>query len=80
MKKIAEAAKGGAQMVCTQELFTTPYFCVTQDPAKFDLAEPIPGPTTEALCAAAKKNKVVVIGALFEKPRQRGLPQHGGGD
>jgi len=66
VKKIAEAAKGGAQMVCTQELFTTPYFCVTQDPAKFDLAETIPGPTTAALCAAAKKNKIVVIGALFE--------------
>jgi N-carbamoylputrescine amidase len=66
IKKIAEAAKGGAQVVCTQELFTTPYFCVTQDPAQFDLAETIPGPTTDALCAAAKKHKVVVIGALFE--------------
>ncbi len=66
IKKIAEAAKGGVQVVCTQELFTTPYFCVAQDPAHFDLAEPIPGPTTDALCAAAKKNKIVVIGALFE--------------
>jgi len=66
IKKIAEAAKYGADIVCTQELFTTPYFCVTQDPAKFDLAETIPGPTTKALCAAAKKNKIVVIGSLFE--------------
>jgi N-carbamoylputrescine amidase len=66
IKKIAEAAKGGAQVVCTQELFTTPYFCVTQDPAHFDLGEPIPGPTTDVLCAAAKKHKIVVIGALFE--------------
>ena len=66
IKKIAEAAKHGADIVCTQELFTTPYFCVTQDPAKFDLAEAIPGPTTAALCAAAKKNKIVVIGSLFE--------------
>ena len=66
IKKIAEAAKHGADIVCTQELFTTPYFCVTQDPAKFDLAETIPGPTTKALCAAAKKNKIVVIGSLFE--------------
>lgn len=66
VKKIAEAAKGGAQVVCTQELFTTPYFCVKQDPAGFDLAEKIPGPTTQALCAAAKKNKIVVIASLFE--------------
>jgi len=66
VKKIAEAAKGGADVVCTQELFTTPYFCVKQDPANFDLAEKIPGPTTDLLCAAAKKNKVVVVGSLFE--------------
>jgi len=66
LRKIAEAAKGGAQVVCTQELFTTPYFCVKQDPANFDLAEKIPGPVTNALCAAAKKNKIVVIASLFE--------------
>jgi N-carbamoylputrescine amidase len=66
IKKIGEAAKGGAQIVCTQELFTTPYFCITQDPANFDLAETIPGPTTDLLCAAAKKHGVVVIASLFE--------------
>ncbi len=66
IKKIGEAAKGGAQVVCTQELFTTPYFCTRQDPANFDLAEKIPGPTTKALCAAAKKHKIVVIASLFE--------------
>ncbi len=66
LRKIAEAAKGGAQVVCTQELFTTPYFCVKQDPAQFDLAEKIPGATTTALCAAARKNKVVIIASLFE--------------
>jgi N-carbamoylputrescine amidase len=66
IQKIAEAAKGGAQVVCTQELFTTSYFCTKQDPVNFDLAEKIPGPTTSALCAAAKKHKVVVIASLFE--------------
>lgn len=66
IKKIGEAAKGGAQVVCTQELFTTPYFCTKQDPAFFDLAEKIPGTTTQALCAAAKKNKIVIIASLFE--------------
>jgi N-carbamoylputrescine amidase len=66
VKKIAEAAQGGATVVCTQELFTTPYFCIKQDPALFDLAETIPGPTTDALGKVAKKNKVVVVGSLFE--------------
>jgi N-carbamoylputrescine amidase len=66
IKKIAAAAKHGADIVCTQELFTTPYFCIKQDPANFDLAETIPGPTTDLLCAAAKKNKIVVIASLFE--------------
>ena len=56
LAKIAEAAARGAQIVCTQELFTTAYFCITQDPANFDLAETIPGPTTDALCLAAKKH------------------------
>lgn len=66
IQRIAEAAAHGAEVACTQELFTTPYFCVTQDPAKFDLAEKIPGPTTETLCAAAKKYQITVIASLFE--------------
>jgi N-carbamoylputrescine amidase len=64
---IAEAAKLGAQVVCLPELFTGYYFCQKEDAALFDLAEPIPGPSTERLAAAAKKNGVVVIGSLFEK-------------
>jgi N-carbamoylputrescine amidase len=64
--KIGEAARGGAQVVCTQELFTTPYFCRSADPANFDLAEPIPGPATNALAQAAREHGIVVIGALFE--------------
>ena len=64
---IREAAKQGAQIVCLPELFTGPYFCQKEDAALFDLAEPIPGPSTDCLAAAAKANGVVVIGSLFER-------------
>jgi N-carbamoylputrescine amidase len=64
---VAAAAKQGAQVVCLPELFTGYYFCQKEDAALFDLAEPIPGPSSDRLAAAAKKNGVVVIGSLFEK-------------
>jgi N-carbamoylputrescine amidase len=64
---IAEAAKQGAQVVCLPELFTGHYFCQREDAALFDLAEPIPGPSEERLANAAKANKIVVVGSLFEK-------------
>jgi len=64
---IGEAAKRGAQIVCLPELFTGYYFCQQEDPALFDLAEPIPGPSEARLAAAAKANRVVVVGSLFEK-------------
>jgi N-carbamoylputrescine amidase len=64
---IADAAKQGANIVCLPELFTGPYFCQKEDASLFDLAEPIPGPSADRLAAAAKKNKVVVVGSLFEK-------------
>jgi N-carbamoylputrescine amidase len=64
---IANAAKQGAQVVCLPELFTGYYFCQREDTELFDLAEPIPGPSSDRLAAAAKKNKVVVVGSLFEK-------------
>lgn len=64
---IDQAANQGAQIVCLQELFLTPYFCQVQDPSFFEYAEPIPGPTTDALAACAKKNSCVVIGSIFEK-------------
>lgn len=64
---IDEAASRGAQIICLQELFLTPYFCQVQDPALFELAEPIPGPTTDALSQCAKKNRCVIIGSVFEK-------------
>lgn len=65
--RVAEAAKAGANVVCLPELFATPYFCRNQDHAAFDLAEPIPGPTTQAMAAAAKAAGVVVIAPLFER-------------
>ncbi|HEX9005593.1 MAG TPA: nitrilase-related carbon-nitrogen hydrolase, partial [Blastocatellia bacterium] len=49
LSRIEEAAKQGAQIISTQELFRSPYFCQTEDHANFALAEPIPGPSTEAL-------------------------------
>jgi len=64
---IREAAQRGAQIVCLPELFTGPYFCQKEDAATFDLAEPIPGPSSERLGRAAKANNVVVVGSLFER-------------
>ena len=64
---VAEAAASGANVVCLPELFATPYFCRTQDHAAFDLAEPVPGPTTQAMAKAARENDVTVIAPLFER-------------
>ncbi len=64
---IAVAARRGAEVVCLPELFTGYYFCQKEDIALFDLAEPIPGPSEARLAAAAKANRVVVVGSLFEK-------------
>ncbi len=65
--KIREAAAKGAQIVCLQELFTSLYFCDVEDYENFKLAEPVPGPSTEALCAVAGELGVVVVASLFEK-------------
>ena len=67
IKRIRDAASQGAQVICTQELFTAPYFCRTQDPDLFDLAEPMPGPTTDVLGAVAEELGVVLIASLFER-------------
>ncbi len=64
---IREAAAKGAQIICLQELFNIPYFCTRQDTSLFDLAEPIPGPTTDHMAALAKELGVVIIASLFEK-------------
>jgi N-carbamoylputrescine amidase len=66
------AARRGANIVCTQELFRSQYFCQREDYANFALAERIPGPTTEAFQRLAKRRGVVVIASLFEK-RASGL-------
>ncbi len=69
----AERAAGdGAQIICTQELFRSQYFCQSEDYQQFELAEPIPGPTTQAFQALAKTKQVVIIASLFEK-RAAGL-------
>ena len=64
---VRAAAAAGAQVICLPELFRTQYFCQTEDHASFDLAEPIPGPSSEALARVAKEARVVVIGSLFER-------------
>jgi N-carbamoylputrescine amidase len=67
LAKVREAAGKGAQIVCLPELFQTQYFCQREDAALFDLAEPIPGPTTAKLADLAKQLRIVLIGSLFEK-------------
>ena len=64
---IRQAAAAGANIVVTQELFLTPYFCNVQDPAAFDLADPLPGPLTEQLGALAGELGIVLIASLFER-------------
>jgi N-carbamoylputrescine amidase len=61
------AAKSGAQIICTPELFRSQYFCQSEDHKNFALAEKIPGPTTDAFSKLAKKFKVVVIASVFER-------------
>jgi len=63
----AKAAKQGAQIICTQELFRSQYFCQAENHDYFKLAESIPGPTTEAFQKLARKHSVVIIASLFEK-------------
>jgi N-carbamoylputrescine amidase len=66
-EEIRHAAEQGAQLVLLQELHTSPYFCQTEDTAQFDLAEPIPGPSTEQLGALAAELGVVIVASLFER-------------
>jgi N-carbamoylputrescine amidase len=67
LTRIGEAAARGAKVICLQELFRSRYFCQSEEARSFDLAEPIPGPTTEALGAIAAAHKVVVVGSIFER-------------
>ncbi len=67
IESLREAAAAGAQIICTQEMCTTLYFCRDQDSAHFDLAEPMPGPATQAFQKAAAEAGVVVVAAAFER-------------
>jgi N-carbamoylputrescine amidase len=67
VERIREAAARGAQVICLKELFNAPYFCKSQKCERFDLAEPIPGPTTDTMQSLAKELGVVLIVPLFEK-------------
>jgi N-carbamoylputrescine amidase len=67
-----QAAKKGANIICTQELFRSQYFCQSENHEHFKLAEPIPGPSTAAFQKIAKKYGVVIIASLFER-RASGL-------
>jgi N-carbamoylputrescine amidase len=72
LARIEEAAKRGAHIVSTQELFRSRYFCQIEEHEYFKLAEPIPGESTEALAKLAKAHKLVIVASLFEK-RAEGL-------
>jgi len=65
--RIKLAARRGAQIICVQELFRSEYFPQAEDTRLFELAEPIPGPTTEALCPLAREKEVVIVASIFEK-------------
>ncbi len=64
---IDAAAREGAQIICTQELFRSQYFCQSENHDYFRLAEKIPGPSTEALSRLARRRKVVIVASVFEK-------------
>src|SRR5919205_2655122 len=65
--RVREAARRGAQIVCLKELFNAPYFCKSQKCERFDIAEPIPGPTTEVMQKVARELGVVLVVPLFER-------------
>src|SRR5689334_9308139 len=72
LKAVERAATQGAQIICTQELFRSQYFCQSEDHQHFALAEPVPGPTTESFQRLARERQVVLIVSLFER-RAAGL-------
>ncbi len=65
--RIEQAAGDGAEVICLPELFRTQYFCQREDPTLFELAEAIPGPTTEAIGTVARKLGVVIVAPIFER-------------
>ena len=67
LERITAAAKKGAEIVCLQELFRSRYFCQSENHRNFKLAEPIPGPTTDALSVLAAEREIVIVASLFER-------------
>ena len=67
VSRIAEAAAAGAQIICLQELFAGQYPCQSEDHTRFDEAEPIPGPTSQRIAAAAREHGVVIVGSFWER-------------
>jgi N-carbamoylputrescine amidase len=67
VERVTHAAQRGAQVVCLPELFRSQYFCQKEDAALFDLAEPIPGPSTEELARVARERQVVIVVPVFER-------------
>lgn len=67
LELVGRAARDGARVVCLPELFRSPYFCQSQNARSFDLAESVPGPTTNALAAVAAENRITVIAPVFER-------------
>ena len=64
---IEEAGRKGVQVLCLQELFNGPYFCPSQDARWYDMTEPVPGPTTEAVAAVARKHRTAVVVPVYER-------------
>src|SRR6185295_10126156 len=67
VQRVKDARRAGADVVCLPELFRSQYFCQREDASLFDLAEPVPGPTTEALGRAARESGAVVVAPVFER-------------
>src|SRR5881409_1794638 len=67
IERIREAAARGAQIVCLKELFNAPYFCKSEHASRFDIAESIPGPTTDRMQKLAKELGVVLVVPIFER-------------
>src|SRR3954462_973263 len=67
IQRVREAAQRGAQIICLKELFNAPYFCKSQQCERFDIAEAIPGPTTDAMCRLARELAVVLVVPMFER-------------
>ena len=66
---IEDAGKRGVQILCLQEIFNGPYFCPSQSARWYDAAEPVPGPTVEALAPYAKKHRMVLIVPVYEREK-----------